>query len=267
MQIFNTITELQITLDAWRNNGEKIAFVPTMGGLHEGHLSLVRLAKQKADRVIVSIFVNPMQFAEHEDFGEYPCTLDSDLSLLETLQVDCVFIPDTEMIYPNGLDSTVDVGEIGQILCGKIRPHFFNGVVQVVQRLFDIVQPNMAVFGQKDYQQLSIIEQFTSGVEILSGVIVRENNGLAMSTRNQYLSADERKVSGQLHKILSQLQQGELDLEFAKNQLQQTFQLDYLEILDANTLKKITDNTSKIAILCAVFLGSTRLIDNIIFNK
>lgn len=263
MEIINSVSEMQ----KWQKKGKTIAFVATMGGLHEGHLSLVKLAQQKADRVVVSIFVNPMQFAAHEDFEDYPRILDSDLSLLKDLQVDCVFTPDTKTIYPNGLASTVDVGEIGQILCGKTRPHFFNGGVQVVRRLFDIIQPDISVFGQKDYQQLRIIKQFTSGVKILSGVIVREDNGLAMSTRNQYLSTDERKISGQLHKTLSQLQRGELDLESAKNQLQQAFKLDYLEMLDANTLKQITDNTSKIAILCAVFLGSTRLIDNIIFTK
>ncbi|WXU00804.1 MAG: Pantothenate synthetase [Catillopecten margaritatus gill symbiont] len=267
MKNFDTIPVLQTTLNHWKNKGEKIAFVPTMGGLHQGHLSLIEIAKANADRVVVSIFVNPTQFAENEDFGDYPRTLERDLSLLEGLQVDCIFIPDAEMIYPDGLSSSVDVGEVGQILCGKTRPHFFNGVAQVVQRLFDIVRPDIAVFGQKDYQQLHIIQQRTSGIEILSGAIVREADGLAMSTRNQYLSAEERAVSTQLHKTLTQLQQGKLDLDGAKNQLQSYFKLDYLEMLDANTLKQITDNTSKIAILCAVFLGTTRLIDNIIFRR
>lgn len=267
MQVFKTIIDLQAQLNIWQGKSKSIAFVPTMGGLHQGHLSLIEIAKQNADKVVTSIFVNPTQFVAHEDFDDYPRTLDNDLSLLEERQVDYVFTPNTQIIYPDGLDSSVDVGELGQVLCGKTRPHFFNGVVQVVQRLFDIVQPNIAVFGQKDYQQLSIIKQFTTGVKILSGVIVREDDGLAMSTRNQYLSVDERKVAVQLYKTLNQLQQRKLDLKLATEQLQQHFKLDYLEMLDANTLKQITDNTSKIAILCAVFLNSTRLIDNIIFNR
>ncbi|CAC9537314.1 Pantoate--beta-alanine ligase (EC 6.3.2.1) [uncultured Gammaproteobacteria bacterium] len=267
MQVFNTITNLQSTLDDWRSKDQSIAFVPTMGGLHAGHLSLVTQASQAADKVVVSIFVNPAQFGEGEDFGDYPRTLEGDLSLLKELQVDCAFTPSIETIYPNGVHFGVEVGEIGQILCGKTRPHFFTGVVQVVGRLFDIIRPEVAVFGQKDYQQLHIIKRFSSGVKILSAPIVREKDGLAMSTRNQYLSANERKIAVQLRKTLLQLQKNELDLPAARKQLQQYFKLDYLVVLDANTLSKITNNTSKIAILCAVFLGSTRLIDNIIFNQ
>jgi len=267
MQAFNTILGLQTTLDDWRDKGEKIAFVPTMGGLHQGHLSLVEMARKRADRVVVSVFVNPTQFAENEDFGGYPRTMEVDLVLLEGVGVDCVFVPDIGMIYPDGVGVAVDVGGVGQILCGLTRPNFFNGVVQVVRRLFEIVQPDVAVFGRKDYQQLHIIRQFTSGVEIVSGEIVREADGLAMSTRNQYLNVNERKIAPQLYQTLSQLQRGVLDRQSAIRQLQVYFKLDYLEVLDANTLRKITDNTNKIAILCAVFLGSTRLIDNIIFTK
>lgn len=267
MKIFNTLPELQTTLNHWRDKGEKIAFVPTMGGLHQGHLSLIEIAKKKADRVVVSVFVNPTQFAEGEDFGGYPRTMKGDLVLLGGVGVDCVFVPDVGVIYPDGVGVVVDVGEVGQILCGLTRPHFFNGVVQVVRRLFEIVRPDVAVFGRKDYQQLHIIRRFTSGVEIVSGGVVREVDGLAMSTRNQYLGVDERKVAVQLYRTLSQLQRGVLDRQAAIGQLQVYFKLDYLEVLDANTLRKITDNTGKIAILCAVFLGSTRLIDNIIYTK
>ncbi|MBA5249081.1 MAG: pantoate--beta-alanine ligase [Gammaproteobacteria bacterium] len=263
MEIISSVSVMK----KWTEKAGSIAFVPTMGGLHQGHLSLIKLAKESADRAVVSVFVNPTQFAENEDFGDYPRTMDADLALLSGLGVDCVFVPEVEMVYPDGLGGEVDVGEIGQILCGKTRPHFFNGVIQVVRRLFEIVRPDVAVFGRKDYQQLHIIRQFTAGVEIISGGIVREGDGLAMSTRNQYLSVDERKVAVQLYQTLSQLQRGELDRQSAMGQLQVYFRLDYLEVLDANTLRKITDNTSKIAILCAVFLGSTRLIDNIIFIK
>ncbi|KAA0438790.1 MAG: pantoate--beta-alanine ligase, partial [Candidatus Thioglobus sp.] len=220
-----------------------------------------------ADRVVVSIFVNPLQFSANEDFGEYPRTLTADLAALEALGVDLVFVPDADAIYPDGLDLTVDVGEIGQILCGKTRPHFFNGVVAVVRRMFAIVLPDVAVFGQKDWQQLCIIQRFTSGVEIVSAATVREENGLAMSSRNQYLNSAEREIAGKLQQTLKQIESGNMSLQSAKKQLQQTFELDYLQMLDANTLGQITTNTSKIAILCAVNFGKTRLIDNIIFIK
>ena len=278
MQTFTTIHTLQATLNDWRSKGLKIAFVPTMGGLHDGHLSLVESAKQKADKVVVSIFVNPTQFGKGEDFDKYPNPLEQDKSLLVQHQVDGLFTPDAEQIYPTGFDSDIEVGEIANILCGASRPGHFQGVVQVVKRLFDIVKPNVAVFGQKDYQQLLIIQkmamQFSPNVEIVSHPMLREDDGLAMSTRNQYLSVDERKTAPNLYKALLQIKQGFLKNQSvdtlkkqAQEMLKQEFKLDYIEVLDANTLKQITDNTSKIAILCAVFIGSTRLIDNIIFNK
>ena len=272
MQIFTSIQTLQIHIQSWRAGKQSIAFVPTMGGLHQGHLSLVELAKGKADKVVVSIFVNPAQFSENEDFDSYPRTLDSDLSALALKGVDAVFTPSIDEIYPNGIDKNFEIGEIGQILCGKTRPHFFNGVVQVVRRLFEIVRPDVAVFGQKDYQQLKIIEKFTSGVEIIAGKILREPDGLALSTRNHYLSTDERKIAPKFYLALLQAKQCYLRAESVdsiKQQLQNTlnkhFKVDYLEILDANTLKQITDNNGKIVILSAVFLAKNRLIDNIIF--
>jgi len=278
MQVFNTITGLQSTLDDWRAKDRTIAFVPTMGGLHDGHLALVKLAKQKADKVVVSIFVNPTQFSENEDFDQYPNTFEQDVLLLERNQVDGLFSPSVEQIYPQGLDADIDIGEIGNILCGASRPGHFQGVVQVVNRLFDIVKPNLAVFGKKDYQQLLIIKQMVAqlslDVKIISHPIVREKDGLAMSTRNQYLSADERKVSPNLYRNLLELK-GEIQkgqainvaVKQARMQIEKNFKLDYIETLDANTLKQITDNTSEIAILCAIFIGSTRLIDNVIFRR
>ncbi|HIG88495.1 MAG TPA: pantoate--beta-alanine ligase, partial [Candidatus Thioglobus sp.] len=253
-------------------------FVPTMGGLHDGHLALVELAKQKADRVVVSIFVNPTQFGKNEDFDQYPNTFEQDVLLLERNQVDGLFSPSVEQIYPQGLDADIDIGEIGNILCGASRPGHFQGVVQVVNRLFDIVKPNLAVFGKKDYQQLLIIKQMVAqlslDVKVISHSIVREKDGLAMSTRNQYLSDDERKVSPNLYKNLLELkveiQKGQainVAVKQARIQIEKNFKLDYIETLDANTLKQITDNTSEIAILCAVFIGSTRLIDNVIFRR
>jgi len=278
MQVFSTITALQATLNDWRDKGNKIAFVPTMGGLHAGHLALVELAKQKADKVVVSVFVNPTQFGENEDFDQYPNTLDQDTALLEQHQVDGVFTPSVDQIYPQGLDSDIKVAELGDILCGDSRPGHFDGVVQVVHRLFDIVEPDVAIFGQKDYQQLLIVtqmaHQYFPAIKVLSQSTVREKDGLAMSTRNQYLSTSERKVAPNLYKNLLQIkekiqekQKIDAVIKTVEKQIQQDFKVDYLEVLDANTLRQITDNTSKIAILCAVFLGSTRLIDNIFFNK
>lgn len=278
MQIFNTITELQVTLKDWQNKGDKIAFVPTMGGLHAGHLSLVTLAQQNADKVIASVFVNPTQFGENEDFDQYPNTLKEDVWQLKQHQVDGLFTPSIDQIYPQGLDSDIQAGEIGDILCGASRPGHFQGVAQVVHRLFEIVKPDVAIFGQKDFQQLQIITQMTDQyfpmIKILSQSTIRQKDGLAMSTRNQYLSNSERKIAPRLYQILLTVKQDYLNnisveilTNKAKNNLTKDFRVDYLEVLDANTLKQITDNTSKIAILCAVFLGSTRLIDNIIFNQ
>ncbi|SMN15696.1 Pantoate--beta-alanine ligase [uncultured Candidatus Thioglobus sp.] len=278
MQVFNTITNLQSALDDWRSKDQSIAFVPTMGGLHDGHLSLVSLAKTQADIVVVSVFVNPAQFGQGEDFSTYPRTQGEDLQMLRVSKVDVVFTPDVAQIYPKPLQNPPDIGVIGQILCGKTRPHFFAGVAQVVRRLFEIVEPDVAIFGQKDYQQLLVIKQTVKAlalpIEILSGNIVRENDGLAMSTRNQYLSPKERIEAANLYKVLQKLKQEILSNGFDTNPLLESekalkkhFKIDYLSILDANTLSATTDNTAKIAILCAVFLGSTRLIDNIIFTK
>jgi len=278
MQVFSTITALQATLNDWRDKGNKIAFVPTMGGLHAGHLALVEFAKQKADKVIVSVFVNPTQFGENEDFDQYPKSLEQDTTLLEQHQVDGLFTPSVEQVYPHGLDSDIKAGELGNILCGDSRPGHFDGVTQVVHRLFEIVEPNVAIFGQKDYQQLLVItkmaHQYFPMTKVLSQVTIREQDGLAMSTRNLYLSVNERKIAPNLYKNLLEIkgkiqekQKIDAVIKTAEKQIQKDFELDYLEVLDANTLKQITDNTSKIAILCAVFLGSTRLIDNIIFNK
>ena len=278
MQVFSTITDLQATLDDWRRKGDKIAFVPTMGGLHDGHLALVKLAKQKADKVVVSIFVNPTQFGKNEDFDQYPNTFEQDSALLAQHQVDGLFAPNVDQIYPQGQHSDIKVGKIGDILCGASRPGHFQGVVQVVKRLFEIVAPNLALFGEKDFQQLMIIRQMSRryfpAIEILSHPIVREVDGLAMSTRNLYLSVDEREIAVQLYQILLDAKQAYLnstDAQMVKNRaiksINKVFSLDYFEVLDANTLMEITTNTNKIAILCAVFLGSTRLIDNIVFDK
>ena len=278
MQVCSNNKQIADVVSIWKSQGKTIALVPTMGGLHAGHLSLVHQAKANADKVIVSIFVNPTQFGEHEDFENYPNTLDQDLSELESCGVDAVFTPDKKQIYPDGFKSPLKAGSLSQGLCSNSRPGHFDGVVQVVNCLFKITTPDVAIFGQKDYQQLLVIEQMVKTlalpIKILSGDIVREKNGLAMSTRNQYLSMDEKELATNLYKALKELKQEILqgkEIELVRlnsnRALEQHFKIEYLSVLDANTLKSIADNTTQIAILCSVFLGSTRLIDNIIFNK
>ncbi|HIL03598.1 MAG TPA: pantoate--beta-alanine ligase [Candidatus Thioglobus autotrophicus] len=278
MQVCSNNQQIIDLISQWKGKGETVAFVPTMGGLHDGHLSLVSKAAQVADRVVVSIFINPTQFSQNEDFDNYPETLSDDLTLLENYPVDVVFTPTAEQIYPKGLSSDIKAGSLAQGLCGGTRPGHFDGVVQVVYRLFEIVTPTVAIFGQKDYQQLLVIRQMVEAqalaVEILSGAIIRENDGLAMSTRNQYLTKAQRQLAPELYKQLSVLKQQILSggdvissTKHTQEGLEKHFKVEYLSVLDANTLKSITDNTAKITILCAVFLGSTRLIDNIIFNQ
>lgn len=276
--VISSVIKLAEQIKIFQNLKKTIAFVPTMGGLHQGHLSLVDIAKKKADIVVVSIFVNPTQFGKNEDFDKYPNTLANDKYLLEERGVNVIFTPSIDEIYPKGYQTNVEVSEIANLLCGASRPGHFQGVVQVVKRLFELVKPNVAVFGEKDYQQLLVIkdmvERYQMNIAIISAPIVRETDGLAMSTRNQYLSKQERQIAPKVYQVLEQikksLQRGESINTVstqAKNNLEQDFKLDYLEVLDANTLKQINDNTTHIAVLCAVFLGSTRLIDNIVFAK
>ena len=192
MEIFKTQKDLELYLDNLRLDGKKIALVPTMGGLHDGHLSLVDKAKSLSEIVVVSIFVNPTQFARGEDFDDYPNTFEADKLLLESKNVDALFLPSKEEIYPHGTASDYKVGAIGKILCGAFRPTHFDGVAQVVKRFFEIVKPNLAVFGEKDFQQLLIIKTLVKNLslnlKIESIPTQREDDGLAMSTRNQYLS-------------------------------------------------------------------------------
>ena len=276
--VINTTAELEALISSYKQQSKSIGFVPTMGGLHQGHLSLVSIAKRKTDIVVVSIFVNPTQFGAGEDLDKYPQTFEQDKQLLDEQGVEVIFAPTREEIYPQGVESEIEPGELANILCGASRPGHFKGVVQVVKRLFELVQPDLAVFGEKDYQQLMIIkamaERYQLPVYIESGPIAREPSGLAMSTRNQYLSKDERETAAKLYQVMKQAQQrirSGQRVDNAKAQaeraLSQHFELDYVEILDANTLSQITDTSRKIAILCAVFLGTTRLIDNLTFGR
>ncbi len=276
MQIFTTEKDLKLFLDSLRNNN--IALVPTMGGLHEGHLSLVDKAKSLAQIVVVSIFVNPTQFARGEDFDDYPNAFDSDKLLLESKKVDALFLPSKDEIYPHGTESDYKVGDIGQILCGAFRPTHFNGVAQVVRRFFEIVNPNYAVFGEKDFQQLLIIKSLVKNlhfkIKIESIPTQREEDGLAMSTRNQYLSDLDREKAPHFYSVLSDTRDALLDgksiydaREDALKTLSKSFEVEYLEVLDANNLTQIETKTTEIIIISAIRFGGTRLIDNLVFRR
>ena len=278
MQLFNSVESLNIYLEGCRNEAKSVALVPTMGGLHEGHLRLINKAKEYTDVVVASIFVNPTQFASGEDFEQYPQSPDKDIENLEKRQVDALFIPEIADIYPQSQESDYDFGELAQILCGISRPTHFKGVAQVVARFFDIVKPDVAVFGEKDYQQLVIIKELVkrkySDIKIVSVPIIRESDGLAMSTRNNYLSVKERAGAPLFHQALraalEDLESGKdvvLTAKRAFTTLSESFVVDYVEILDANTLKEITPKSNKIIIISAVRLGATRLIDNIVFRS
>jgi pantoate--beta-alanine ligase len=261
---------------ARRDAGERIVLVPTMGALHEGHLSLVREAKRHGDRVVVSIFVNPTQFAPHEDLATYPRTLERDVEALEALGVDAVFAPEPGAVYPEGFDTYVVPDQMASVLCGASRPNHFRGVCTVVLLFFRISRCHAAVFGEKDYQQLQIIRRMNRdlwlGVDIVGAPIVREPDGLALSSRNAYLSATERgealSLSRALHRVDAAFVDGERQvaalLEIANATLAEapSGRADYVEIVDAETLRPI-DRIERAAVCAlAVFFGTTRLIDN-----
>jgi pantoate--beta-alanine ligase len=249
-----------------------------MGGLHKGHLKLIDRAKECSDTVVISVFVNPTQFAENEDFEAYPKTLSADKQILEAMEVEVMFVPLDNQIYPDGSSQDYDVGRMGKILCGISRPIHFNGVAQVVSRLFDIVKPDYAVFGEKDYQQLliikSLVERQSLKTTIISVPTVRESDGLAMSTRNIYLNSQDRANAALFYKQLVAtklaIQSGtEISsaIEQAIDALSAIFEVEYIEVLNANNLTQITPSSCEIIIISAVKLGETRLIDNILFRR
>jgi pantoate--beta-alanine ligase len=284
MLIVKDIKQLREQTASWRKNDERIAFVPTMGNLHAGHLSLVEIAQQKATRVVVSIYVNPLQFSPDEDFSSYPRTLEDDLKQLEKLAVDLVFIPDSEAIYPQGerQSTVVDVPVLSNIIEGQFRPGFFKGVATVVLKLFNMVQPDIAVFGEKDFQQLLVIKQMVKDlnlpVEIIGGETKREAHGLAMSSRNNYLSAEERIHAQTLYQALlhyrQQIEQGK-DIKKAESNCVKAlknhgFRVDYVTLRETTMLSEVVELKSdkkpaERVILAAVKLGDTRLIDNVTF--
>lgn len=271
-----TISALERATAPYRDAGETIALVPTMGALHAGHLALVRLACRKADRVVVSIFVNPKQFAPHEDFGSYPRTLDTDLEALTPLGVDLIWLPDTAVMYPDGFSTRI-VPE-GPALVGledKFRPHFFGGVATVVAKLFGQCRPHIAVFGEKDYQQLKVVTRMAQDldlkVRVIGGPTVREKDGLALSSRNLYLSPEERAVAPTLHNVLrdcaARIAKGEPIAHVVatgREVIERAgFAVDYLEARDADSLAPVEGAKMRpLRLLVAARLGRTRLIDN-----
>ena len=273
--VTQTISEMRAQLGAWRREGASIGLVPTMGALHEGHLSLVRETGKRADKVVVSIFVNPAQFAPHEDFDTYPRALESDSAKLGATGCDLIFAPGAAEMYPRGFATSVAVTGPALGLETDFRPHFFGGVATVVAKLLIAVMPDMAMFGEKDYQQLLVIRRMVADlglpIDIAGGEIVREADGLALSSRNAYLNAKERQIAGQLNLILraaiARLNKGDAigDVEAAAVSAltEAGFEtVDYVAVRNAETLEQIKEISGPARILAAAKIGKTRLIDN-----
>jgi pantoate--beta-alanine ligase len=279
MHIVETVPELRVAVAALSGRGLRIGFVPTLGNLHEGHLSLIDLARARgAGVVVVSIFVNPLQFGPQEDFANYPRTFEDDVAALEGRGVEVLFAPTLEAMYPGdqAAATRVEVPGLSTILCGHFRPIHFGGVTTVVSRLFNMVQPDLAVFGEKDYQQLVIIRKMTRDlgfpVEIVAGPTIREADGLAMSSRNRYLSAAERRVAPELQRTLhaaaAAVAAGRrpltaIEAEAAARLEGAGFRVDYVAIRDAATLAGPAPDRRRLIVLAAAWLGDTRLIDNL----
>ena len=263
-----------------KKKDKSIGFVPTMGALHEGHLSLVKMSLAKCDETVVSIYVNPSQFGHGEDLNAYPRTLDNDLMLLEKMGISAVFVPGNEQMYKEDHMTSVEVSEITSGLCGKSRPVHFKGVTTVVMKLFNIINPDYAFFGEKDYQQAAVIKKMVQDlnidVKIITGPIVRESDGLAMSSRNVKLNKKQRGQAPVLYKSLIEAEEmlvsgvsaAEVKQRIAdKIKMQSEVLIDYLEIVDPVSLENKIDSKNGILVALAVFFGNTRLIDNILVNK
>jgi pantoate--beta-alanine ligase len=280
MRIIQSIGEMQSWSEDQRREGRRIALVPTMGYLHDGHLSLVRAGKVKSDRIVVSIFVNPTQFAPHEDFDAYPRDFDRDCRLLEEEKVDVVFRPAVEEIYPAEFQTHVEVEKLSAPLCGAFRSGHFRGVATVVAKLFNAVRPHVAIFGRKDYQQLQIIRRMVKdlnyGIEIYGHPIVREADGLAMSSRNAYLNREERQAALGLSRSLSKaellVRQGErrgatiVDAVAAELAKEPLGKVEYVTLCDPVSLKDLDRLNGTALLALAVRIGKTRLIDNVVLE-
>ncbi len=278
LQIARAIRDIRSLVKVARQAGKTVALVPTMGSLHEGHLSLVRLAKEQADIVCVSLFVNPKQFGPNEDFATYPREEENDIARLKGVKADLLFAPEADEMYPEGAMTSVEVGPLGSLLEGECRPGFFTGVATVVTKLLLQILPDIAVFGEKDYQQLMVIRRIVQDldipVQILGGATVRERDGLALSSRNAYLSFEERKAAPFLYELMLEIaetfRRGDLELgqKLLKGAPQRLSEAgfgrtDYFDLRSAETLYENPDAREKTRLLAAVWLGETRLIDNI----
>ena len=278
MQVYADSWDIHSTTRAWRQASERIGFVPTMGNLHAGHLRLIEVARKHSDKVVVSIFVNPMQFGPQEDFARYPRTLEADIAKLRESGADLLFTPDDSTIYPGGVEhsSFVEVPQFSAILEGMQRPRHFRGVATVVTKLFNIVAPDVSVFGEKDYQQLLVIRRMVQDlampIEVLGEPTVREADGLALSSRNQYLSEDERRRAAGLYETLLHMSErikrqpanlSDLEQEGIMRLEKHGFTPDYLAIRHSETLGEPISPGDPLIILAAARLGRTRLIDNL----
>jgi pantoate--beta-alanine ligase len=273
MRILHTIAELR----AWRAQHDQVSFVPTMGNLHEGHLALIKLAQQHAPTVIVSIFVNPLQFGAGEDYTRYPRTLEADAAKLNAIGIDAIFAPSVEELYPQPQRYYITPPTLANTLCGAYRLGHFEGVATVVMKLFQLVQPTVAIFGKKDYQQLTIIrgmvEDFAVPITIVAGETIRATDGLALSSRNGFLSAAERALAPALHQQLADIQLAlqngardyiQLQLSASNTLTRLGWRVDYISICDAQ-LNPANAQTLSWVVLGAAHLGTTRLIDNVVF--
>jgi len=277
MQTVHSVAQVREYVRGWHNKGLSVGFVPTMGNLHDGHISLIREARARCDVVVVSIFVNPTQFGPNEDFDRYPRTLDADAAALVEAGTDLLFAPSVEEMYPLGQNQTwVDVDQLGDYLCGASREGHFRGVTTVVSKLLNIVQPDVAVFGEKDFQQLAILrrmcEELLFPVKIVGAATSRETDGLARSSRNGFLSDSERALAPELYAHLQQLKAdidaGERDYRALESRISQSlntagFSVDYLTIVNTKTLAPAGPQDTDLVAAVAAKLGSTRLIDNI----
>ena len=276
MKIISKIVEMQKLSDKWRQEGETISFVPTMGSLHKGHLSLMEEGKKRGDRLIISIFVNPTQFGAGEDFKEYPHDFKRDSELAKGVGVDVIFSPSIPEMYPEGFQSFVAIDKLTKTLCGISRPHHFQGVTTVVAKLFNIVKPHLAFFGKKDFQQLVVIQRMVKDLnydlEVIGLPIIREDDGLAMSSRNKYLSREERVTASSLNRSLilarKMYQEGIRNAREIEKKVEQIvgenglIKIDYIRICDQENLLDIDRVNQKAQLAVAVNIGATRLIDN-----
>ncbi|MGK7369322.1 MAG: pantoate--beta-alanine ligase [Candidatus Halalkalibacterium sp. M3_1C_030] len=281
MEVISKIEPIRTYVKRQKKEGKSIGFVPTMGALHQGHLSLIRLAKEHADEVIVSIYVNPEQFAPDEDYEEYPRQLDFDLGECEKEGVSAVFTPSDDIMYGDEKFLSIKIDELNKHMDGGSRPGFFEGIVLVVNKFFNIIKPDIAVFGQKDIQQYRIlqqmVEEFNHDVELVMGPIIRANDGLALSSRNAYLNDQHRKIAPGLYRALQfvkkQIEDGAKNLEMMLNHQKaeleaKGFEIDYLNLFSFKRMAPVneTEPDTKYVLAGAVYLGETRLIDNIIIE-